>query len=132
MQAWAKSYDGLFEEASDLVERAIRIDPKYPRAHMVRANVFLHRMVFGEIPHNDANVARGLELANTARELDPQDEWAHWVMAFAYAEAGRLEDAVAECERGLEINPNNSIILADMGEFLAPSDAHKRRSTHVT
>jgi TolB-like protein/cytochrome c-type biogenesis protein CcmH/NrfG len=120
MQAWAKSYDGSFAEASDLVERAIRIDPRYPRAHMVRANVFLHRMVLGDIPHDNANVARGLDLANTARDLDPQDEWAHWVMAIAYGEAGRLEDAVAECERGLEINPNSSNILADMGEFLAP------------
>ena len=41
------------------------------------------------------------------------------MMAFAYAEAGRLEDAVVECELGLEINPNWSALLADMGDYLA-------------
>jgi len=31
----------------------------------------------------------------------------------------QLEDAVAECERGLEINPNNSDLLGNLGAYLA-------------
>jgi TolB-like protein/Flp pilus assembly protein TadD len=38
--------------------------------------------------------------------------------AWAYA-AGKLEEAIAECERGLEINPNCSIILGNLGFYLA-------------
>jgi tetratricopeptide (TPR) repeat protein len=40
-------------------------------------------------------------------------------MAQAYGLAGRIEDAVAECERSLEINPNCSIVLGSLGDFLA-------------
>jgi tetratricopeptide (TPR) repeat protein len=39
--------------------------------------------------------------------------------AWAYAATGGLEEAVAECERGLEINPNCSLILGDLGAYLA-------------
>src|SRR4029077_19453731 len=34
-------------------------------------------------------------------------------------EAGRVEDAIAECEHGLEINPNCSILLGRLGNCLA-------------
>jgi tetratricopeptide (TPR) repeat protein len=40
-------------------------------------------------------------------------------MGVAYGRAGQLDDAVAACERGLAINPNCSVILADKGNFLA-------------
>jgi tetratricopeptide (TPR) repeat protein len=73
----------------------------------------------GEIPHDPENVARGIDLAQTAARLAPRDEYSHWMMAFAYAEAGRLEDAVVECELGLAVNPNWSALLADMGDYLA-------------
>src|SRR5262249_15360814 len=36
-----------------------------------------------------------------------------------YAESDQLEDAVAECERGLEINPSCSGLVAEMGAYLA-------------
>jgi tetratricopeptide (TPR) repeat protein len=40
-------------------------------------------------------------------------------MALAHAEAGQLEDAIAECEGGLEINPNCSLILGELGNYFA-------------
>ncbi len=118
----AMMYDQTTEamtEASDLAEEAIRIDPTYPPAHMLRANAFLHRMAFGEISHDPENVARGLELANAALRLNPHHERAHWLMAVAHARAGQLDYAVAACERGLAINPNAHLILGDMGIYLA-------------
>jgi adenylate cyclase len=107
-------------KTSDLVEEAIRIDPSNPGAHQLRARVFLNRIYSGELQCDEANVARALELARTALRLAPRDEYAHWVMAGAYAEAGQLDDAVAECERGLEINPNSAIILQRLGACLGP------------
>jgi adenylate cyclase len=122
MRGTAREYDQTpeaFAEASELAEEAIRIDSTYPPAHMLRASVFLHRMAMGQIPHDSANVTRGLELANTALRLAPHNEGAHWLMGVAYGRAGQLDDAVAACERGLAINPNCSVILADKGNFLA-------------
>jgi tetratricopeptide (TPR) repeat protein len=120
-RAGAKVYDQTPEataEASDLAEEVIRIDPSNPVAHRVRGYAFFSRIWFGDIPHNAANVARGLELARAVLRLAPREEYAHWLMAYAHGEAGQLEDAVADCERGLEINPNCSAILGDLGGYL--------------
>jgi adenylate cyclase len=123
-RAWARSYDLTPEaiaEASDLVEEAIRIDPSNPTAHRTRALIFLCRFFVGEILHDAASKAQAFELARTALRLAPRDEYAHLAMAWAwaYAATGGLEDAVAECERGLEINPNCSLILGNLGAYLA-------------
>jgi len=40
-------------------------------------------------------------------------------MADGYGLAGQLEDAVAECETALEINPNCTVILDALGYYLA-------------
>jgi TolB-like protein/cytochrome c-type biogenesis protein CcmH/NrfG len=118
----ARAYDETpeaLQEAGDFAEQAIRIDPTYPPAHLLRANVFLHLMAFGGIPTDSRNVARGLELASAALRLNFRDERAHWLVAVAHGRAGNFNDAVAACEHGLSINPNSHLILGDMGIFLA-------------
>jgi tetratricopeptide (TPR) repeat protein len=81
----------------------------------------MNRFWIGETLHGAADSDRAFELARTALRLAPRDEYAHLVMAWAwaYAASGRLEDAIAECERGLEINPNCSLILGNLGYYLA-------------
>jgi TolB-like protein/DNA-binding SARP family transcriptional activator len=123
VRAWARLYDQTPEaiiEASDLVEQAIRLEPLNPVAHRARASAFFSRLWFGEIPRDPANMARGFELARTALRLAPHDEYAHLVMAWAHAYAadGQLEEALAFCERGLEINPNCSILYGNVGAYL--------------
>ncbi|MGH6927794.1 MAG: hypothetical protein ACREEV_05725, partial [Dongiaceae bacterium] len=122
-RAWARMYDQTPEaiaEASDFIEEALRIDPTDPRAHRVRAAMFVNRIWVEETPHDAAYMAQTLELAKAALRLAPGDEYAHLVMAWAWAyAAGRFEEAIAECERGLEINPNCSVILGNLGFYLA-------------
>jgi len=123
VRAWARLYDQTSEaiaEASELVDQAIRLEPLNPVANRARAFVFFSRLWFGEIPRDPANMAQGFELARTALRLAPHDEYAHLVMAYAHAFAadGQLEEAIAECERGLEINPNCSILYGNIGAYL--------------
>ena len=123
-RAWSRLYDQTPDaeaEASDLTEEALRLDPSYPRAHRIRAAVLLSRLWNGGVPRDAKNMALAMELARTALRLAPRDELAHLAMAWAwaYCATGRLEDAIAECERGLEINPNCSLIHANRGFFLA-------------
>jgi TolB-like protein/DNA-binding SARP family transcriptional activator len=124
VRAWVRLYDQTPEaimEASELVEQAIRLEPSNPIANRAHALVFFSRLWFGVIPRDAANMARGFELARTSLRLAPHDEYAHLVMAYAHAYAadGQLEEATAECERGLEINPNCSILYANIGAYLA-------------
>ena len=104
-------------EASELVEEAIRIDPSNPTALRMRASVLLNRIW---ILHDITITARAFESAKFALQVAPRDEYAHLAMAWAWAyAAGRLEEAIAECEAGLEINPNCSLILGNLGYYLA-------------
>jgi TolB-like protein/class 3 adenylate cyclase/cytochrome c-type biogenesis protein CcmH/NrfG len=128
MQGMSRMYDETSEayaEAFALAEKAIRIDPAYPHAHLLLGAAFINWMALGGIPHDATNIARGLEFAKAALRLDSHDERAHWLMGMALGHAGRLEDAVAACERGLAINPNSSSILMDMGSFLALLGRHE-------
>jgi len=123
-RAWSRLYDqtsDAIQEASQLAEEAIRLDPTHPRAHLIRARITLNQLWFGEVPHDESNLSRAMELARTVLRLAPRDEHAHLVMAWgwAYAANGRLEEAVAECDRGLEINPNASLIHGNRGVYLA-------------
>lgn len=123
-RAWSRVLDQTpeaIDEAAQLAEQAIRLDPAYPRAHFMRANALLCRLWFGEVPHDEAHMARAMELARTTLRLAPRDELAHLAMAWAwaYAASGRLEEAVAECDLGLEINPNASLIHGNRGVYLA-------------
>lgn len=123
-RAWARNYDQTSEaaaQASDLVEEAMRIDPSNPTAHRVRASIFFTQIWLEDIPPDAANLTRAKALAKAALRLAPRDEYAHLIMAWAwaYTERGRLEEAIAECERGLEINPNCSLLLGNIGAYLA-------------
>jgi TolB-like protein len=123
-RAWSRMYDqtpDAIEEASQLAEEAIRLDPTHPRVHLMRARIIMNQLWFGEIPHDEENLSRAMAAADAALRVAPRDERAHLVMAWAwaYATTGRLEEAVAECDRGLEINPNASLMHANRGVFLA-------------
>ena len=106
--------------SSELVEKALLIEPMNPVAHRVRAAVFFDRIWLGEIPFDAAARSKAVELARSALRLAPRDEYAHLVMAWAWAYAEeRLEEAILECERGLEINPSCSILFGNVGAYLA-------------
>jgi tetratricopeptide (TPR) repeat protein len=122
MRAWGIFYDftpAALVEAAELAKQAIRLAPMNPRAHIILARVHVYRLWYGVIAHDEANVAMGLRLAESGIRLAPRDEWAHFCMAGALEMAGRTEEAVAECRRAIEFNPNFSAGYAELGRNLA-------------
>jgi len=122
--AWSRVFDQTPEaiaDAFELTEEAIRLDPTYPQAHRMRATVLLNKLWLGYVPHRPEVLAQAMEFARAALRMAPRDELAHLVMAWgwAYAAPGHLEEAVAECERGIEINPNCSLLYGNRALYLA-------------
>jgi adenylate cyclase len=107
------------DSASRLVEEALRIAPAEARAHQMRAIIHAMSRYYGLIPYSPETAEHGLMLARAALQMAPHDEMSYLAMSEAYTEAGQLEEALAACERGLEINPNNTALLGNRGAFLA-------------
>ena len=108
-----------FVEATRLAEQATALEPRNGAAHLILAEAHLHPLSLGLVAHDADQVQRGIDLAQAALGLNPEDEWAHAFMAEALSEAGRLAEALGEAERALEINPSLSVAVGRLGELHA-------------
>jgi TolB-like protein len=101
-----------------LLERAIAIDPNYAQALAVLAasRVFGTNMGWEE---RTIAVPTAERAALAAIRADSEDPWAHFAIAGVYLLSGRFEDALAEFEQALYLNPNFSLALAYYGLALS-------------
>ncbi len=104
--------------AQALLEKAIGIDPNYGRALGVLAVSHLFGTHMG---WEDAatTVAAAERAALAAIRADSEDPWAHLALATACVNLGRLEDALAEFELALRLNPNFSLAQGYYGMVLS-------------
>lgn len=108
-------------EGNALAEEAMAADPNLPEAHFARLLAFLNQLAEGLVPRNEEAIRQALNWADTALRMAPNSETAHWIKGWTLAEAGRMEEAIAECELGVSINPNLPMLLGDLGLFYALS-----------
>jgi TolB-like protein len=103
--------------AQALVEQAIAIDPNYAQALAILAmsHSFAIHMGWQDRAISGPALERAARAAVRADNTDP---WAHLAMASAYRHLGRFEDALAEFESTLSLNPNFSLALAYYGLVL--------------
>ena len=97
--------------AQALLEKAIDIDPHYGKALGLLANSRIFGAHMGW-----ASMASVMPIATrealAAVEADSEDAWAHIGLAYTYLFARRFDDAVAEFELALRLNPNFAFSLA--------------------
>jgi TolB-like protein/cytochrome c-type biogenesis protein CcmH/NrfG len=108
-----------FAEAMALGEQAVALAPMEPRAHLLRAEAFVYGLAARVVEIDADKIAHGIELSQALLAMAPDLEWAHLVLARAYVEAGRLDEAIAASERALALNPNVSNGVARLGECYA-------------
>lgn len=77
-----------FEEALQLAEEAVKLEPSSAQAHMI----------LGETLVGKGDAARGVAELETARKQAPDSVRTHWDLLRAYSSAGRSEDARREKE----------------------------------
>jgi TolB-like protein len=110
--------------AQALLEKAIAIDPHYGQALGVLAtsHIFGAHMGWADM-HAAVPIAEREALA--AVEADTEDAWAHHGLAYTYLFARRFDDAIAEFELALRLNPNFSFAQAFYGVTLCYSGRWK-------
>src|SRR5262245_28863621 len=88
-----------------LLERAIEIDPHYGKALGLLANGRIFGAHMGWAPMGSV-IEKATREALAAVEADSEDAWAHIGLAYSYLFARRFDDAIAEFELALRLNPN--------------------------
>jgi serine/threonine-protein kinase len=87
-------------------EEAIRLDPKFARAHAALAAALMFVPFYYGVPVEEVK-ARVTIAAQQALELDSTLADAHTAMATLYASTGQWEKAFAESKRAIEVEPDN-------------------------
>jgi len=94
--------------AQALLEKATAIDPNYGQALGVLAtsHTFCAHMGWADMA---VVVPLAERAALTAIRVDSEDAWAHLALACVYLFGRRFDDALAEFETALQLNPNFSL-----------------------
>ena len=120
--AYWRTFDRAMIEAVRVgLERAVADEPDYAEAlaclSLVYSNAFRFRHPV-DAPELDLR-ERALELAARAVELAPSSSWARYALGLARWFAGDPAAAIEALEAGRALNPNDTTILADLGQRYA-------------
>jgi adenylate cyclase len=120
--AYWRTFDREMIEAVRVgLERAVTAEPDYAEAlaclSLVYSNAFRFRHRIGESRADPRQ--RALALAARAVELAPNSSWARYALGLARWFAGDPAASLEALEAGRALNPNDTTILADLGQRYA-------------
>jgi TolB-like protein/Tfp pilus assembly protein PilF len=102
------------EVAEALLQRALEIDPAYPRANSMLAWSLAVRAMIGSGDVRELLAAARAQ-AQAAIRLDPEDPWAHFAAGWIYMASRGTDAAVAELSEAIELNPSMAFAHAILG-----------------
>jgi adenylate cyclase len=114
-----------FTAAFDLCDRALHIDNGNVFALTGMTLRYIFPVVEAQSRDPQADIRRADELVTRALAIDPNFYWAHFAKAFVFVAQGRTQEAVAEGERSLALNPsyiNAYVALCSANNFLGRPD----------
>lgn len=114
---WRQLNSDLHSQVRTCLERAIQADPLYADAWAALAIAYIDetRLGFNPVKSRPDPIASGLQLAEHAATLAPDNPLPHKALALAHwlrRDPGR---SITSYEKALALNPNDSDVLADLG-----------------
>jgi adenylate cyclase len=107
-------------QARQMFERAIELDPQYAAAY-ARLGGTYRREWIGGWNQEPQVLERAFEFAQQATALDDSLALAHSVLGLVYQWKGQHDQAVAEGERAVTLDPNNAESLIWLSAILGPA-----------
>jgi adenylate cyclase len=105
-------------EARQFFERAAGLDPGYADAYAWNGRAYLEMADYGWTEDVNAAAERALELGRKAVRLDPESVLGHRVLGLVHLARGEYEQASAEIDKALALNPSDSVGLQAHAEVL--------------
>jgi adenylate cyclase len=105
-----------FNEAIQLIERSLAVDPNYSPASALGAWLYFYRLAGGWSTTPEADRARALELARTA--VDQSDGYPYVLCqgGFILAALGKdIEMGTAAVKRAVDMSPHSAVVLHQAG-----------------
>jgi len=97
-----------FEKGRTLAQRALELDPQNPEAHISLASVDM--LYFRNFTEAEAEV-------NKALALDPSFAYAHLVASWFALEMGRIQEAITESRKAVELDSLSPLYNNMLGEM---------------
>lgn len=101
----------------DCLEGEVDSDPDHAEAWQWLANLYLDEYRFGLNSQPDS-LDRAINAAARAVSLDADEEWARLFRLKSYFHRNAVDAFLAEAERGVSFNAEDSIFLADLGSYM--------------
>jgi adenylate cyclase len=111
----------MLEEVRADLERTVALEPDYAEAFACLSLLYSSAYRFGHTTEETKldTLDRAQALARRAVDLAPTSSWSHYALGLARWFAGDVEDGIAMLEKGRALNPNDTTILADLGQRYA-------------
>jgi TolB-like protein/tetratricopeptide (TPR) repeat protein len=106
------------DEASDLFQHAIDLDPNYADAYAALAGSHYEEVISGWTEFRSEELERAQALARKALAIDPANTRANGVLAFINLYSREFDLAVTQIDRALEINPSDPDNYSYRGSIL--------------
>jgi adenylate cyclase len=105
-------------KARELLEKAVALDPNYTRAYTELGWTHLADWMFGWVPtaNRKESYQKALNLTHKAVALDPRDSWARARFGQVLLYGRKHDEAVAQFEEALKVNPNDADLLAQWSD----------------
>lgn len=99
------------EKAFVAVEKALTLDPDLAEAHLARGRLLW-------TPSNHFPHDRAIQEYRRALDLNPSLDEARNQLAVVYGHVGLLDEAMQQLEKGVAVNPSNTLARYRIGEML--------------
>ena len=104
-------------QARKLLEEVIALEPQWATAYAILALVHVNDAQMGWSKDPRESIRQAYLMAKKALSLDESLGTAHSVLGVFYHFTGRYDEAIAEGERGVELNPNGADNLGLSGKY---------------
>jgi adenylate cyclase len=115
---WMWLHSGNNEEILALLEKAVRADPRYARAHARLAQIHAYLHVMGQLS-SDENCRKAQDCAQRAVSFDDADARIHGLVAASYLLCGPHDLADYHSDKAIALNPNDAEVMFRRGCTLA-------------